>query len=108
MDSPELQRLGQKVKLKRTELGLTLARACERAGITLTSWRRVELGLPTYPKTWRGVERALRWPDYTIETQLFGPKKPETMRALIEPDPTDLSETAELKTQLRLLLGLDR
>ncbi|MFI7467498.1 helix-turn-helix domain-containing protein [Nonomuraea sp. NPDC049646] len=56
-----LAALADRVQSRRLELGLSIDRAAEAAGMSATTWSRVEQAKTVQKLTYAGVERVLGW-----------------------------------------------
>jgi len=64
------QKLGQLVRQRRDELGLSKDRAAAEAGVSPVTWTRVEDGAKVRILTYAGVERVLGWRPGACESYL--------------------------------------
>jgi hypothetical protein len=61
MASPDLPRLALRVKKRRLELGLARNTTAVEYGMSKSTWKRVEEGLPVREMNYAKIERALLW-----------------------------------------------
>jgi len=57
----DLERLGERVQLRRIELGLGVEPAARLAGMSKDTWKRVEKGLNVLETSYAKIDRALAW-----------------------------------------------
>lgn len=89
--------LGQRVRQRREDLGLSQPAAADRAGINRDTWRNMENGsrdIRSYNH--RAVERALQWQPGSVEAILAGG----------EPQPLGEQERIPLPAEVRRWLAI--
>ena len=95
-------RVGDAVKDRRLELGWTQQEAADRAGVSLATWRLIELaGRERFQElTLRGLVRGLGWPVGAIERLRAGGPPPGPDET-IEPPPNPHDPDAAIPTRRR-------
>lgn len=95
-----LARLGSLVASRRAELRLPMKPAARLAGISNTTWKKVEVGEPVRDVTYAGVETALQWRHGSCNDVLAGgdptPLPPASEEPAAEPRLIDREEGLEL------------
>ena len=61
MATPDLDRLAERVTLRRNQLRLGIEPAAKRAEMSKDTWKRVEAGLNVRATSYTGIETALQW-----------------------------------------------
>lgn len=61
MATPDLERLADRVQLRRKQLRLGIEPAAKLAEMSKDTWKRVEAGLNVRATSYTGIETALRW-----------------------------------------------
>lgn len=72
MSDDRLSVLARRVRICRSELGLSAEAAAVAGGLSAPTWTRVERGVPVQAATYRGVERALGWQSGRVDELLAG------------------------------------
>jgi transcriptional regulator with XRE-family HTH domain len=83
------ERVGRAVRDRRLHLGWTQQEAADHSGVSLATWRLVELGgRDRYQDlTLRGVSKALGWPNDAMDNILAGGDPPDPTAPLeVSPD----------------------
>ncbi|WP_194821263.1 helix-turn-helix domain-containing protein [Micromonospora sp. S-DT3-3-22] len=94
--------LGQRVRSRRLELGLSARAAAQAAGIDRNTWSYLENGTRrTAEFNYAGVERALRWAPGSISA-ILGGGEPTVLPSDIPPAEDDDEEIALVRTDPRL------
>ncbi|MEU4590083.1 hypothetical protein [Micromonospora aurantiaca (nom. illeg.)] len=76
-------RLADMIEGRRIELGISVSKAAQAAGIDRATWSSAEKGeRATQPHNWAGIERALQW-------------KPGSVRAILDGDDPTPADTAD-------------